>query len=238
MVKYLRAHNLAAVWHHPHEETQLVLVAYATGSPNWDALHKEYTIPPEHGLRIVIRGTLPPLGPIRQSRRLVKPSQQLQVQQPHREANQHTQRPMIQHAVPAGPFVLENSDSAMGLLTSPPQAQPIPAIQTDINTTLASYRKENQLTKAFKEMFGIYFKDLCIVKTKDGSDKVEAFYLWFPAEPSSVRDEFEFVKDLLEENKVTVFSEDWKGFSSLVKRGKMRATVLVSSSCSRLHGLC
>ena len=235
MVKYLRAYNLAAVWHHPHEETQLVLVAYATGSPNWDVLHEEYTIPPEHGLRIVIRGTLPPLGH-RLSRRLVKSPQQLHSQQPHREANQHTQRPLIRHAVPAGPLDLENSDSAMGLLTPPPQAQPIPDIQTDFKALLASYRKEHQLTKIFKEVLGINFKDLCTVRTKKGSENVKAFYLWFPAESSSVRDEFDLVKSFLQENKVTVFSEDWDGFSSLVKRQKIPATVLVSSTSSRLHG--
>lgn len=223
MVKYLRAHDLAAVWHHPLEETQLVLLAYATGSPNWDILHKEYTVPPEHGLRIVIRGTLPPLRPLKQSRPLIDPPQQL-----------HTQRPMVRHAIPAGPFDIENSDSAPCLLAAPPQTQSASAIQPDFKdfeTLLTSYPKDNQLTKFFKEVFGINFKDLCFVRTKKGSEKVATFYLWFP---DSFMDEFELVKRFLQENKVaTIFSnqqDDWGRFSALAGVSGMSGTILVSSS--------
>ena len=65
MAHYLREHQLAALWYHPHEDVSTMMIAYASGASNWEFLDADITSQPVSNLRIVARGYLPPISSIR-----------------------------------------------------------------------------------------------------------------------------------------------------------------------------
>lgn len=219
MVKYLRLHDVAALWHHPDDGAQLALVAYAAGSPSWGFLDSQYTVPPDKGLRIFARGTLPPLSSIKRS------------EPPLAKSPQQSQPQHLRKRTFSGPFDVAGHDTA--LASSPPLlAQPARLQQKDPLPRVSPNRDgmKSGLTKSAFETLGISFKDLSIVKkSKKAFDNARAYYLCFPDESKEVKEEFELTRQFLKMHGIkAIFTnrdpEDWEKFNAT-----QCGTVIVSS---------
>ena len=234
MTKYLRDHDLAALWYHAEDEAQLVFVAYAAGSPKWSFLDNNISMPPGPGLRVVARGTLPPLNSIRHVGLTMGESQPVELDSlPAETTNANTfDMDDASHATPS--FLAETLNvehpglDGSSHSTSSFQAKKPDSISVDVNvnsshTTLChspltppipfppqsggSLNAESfDIVEFFRDKYGISFKELSSVKTKKGMERVRAFYLYFPSEPEQVNNEFKLIQHFLERHNVKPFS--------------------------------
>ncbi|KAL1952486.1 hypothetical protein VTO42DRAFT_5192 [Malbranchea cinnamomea] len=210
IVQYLRTRGVAALWYHPSDEAQLVLVAYASGSPDWNFLDENYSIPPSQGLRIVARGILPRPTSIRQGDLPINLPQSSHI------------APVVPEITALKPFDVEHNNPSTPLSPSL-RAQQMAPERHDVPPPLVSNSQNIDLASIFRDKFGINFKELIFVKTGKQVERVRAFYLCFPEQPNEVKEEFELVRLFLNQQKVPIFTSqlegDWERFLGTVTSG-------------------
>lgn len=217
MTRYLRERDLAALWYHPEEEAQLVLVAYPAGSPIWSFLDNNVPVNSTQGLRVVARGTLPPFSSIG---RVWPPIMEPQPAEP-----------------PSFPAEMsnENSHHVDGVLHTTPDHSPLtPHMPLPPQNSDALSVENFDIVELFREKYGIGFQELSKVKTKKGAERVRAFYLHFPDKSEGINNEFRLVEHFLERHNIKAFSNrqsgDWERFVTTATSGTILVRQRLSSS--------
>jgi chromo domain-containing protein 1 len=87
------------------------------------------------------------------------------------------------------------------------------------------------LDEIFRRDFGITFETLATLSSMEKAQRVEMFYLWFPEESESVRNERDLIESFLKKHTTLLYSNryemDWERFVTICKKNSMQGVVLV-----------
>ncbi|RWQ91849.1 hypothetical protein C8Q69DRAFT_408795 [Paecilomyces variotii] len=198
MAKTLRDGSLVGICYLNTVGTKNVLLAYATGSAEWDFLNENGYIKPGVSLRIAARAPLPPISELRRLP-TIKTSTASQPVLP-------TEGPTsVTVDTPSGPVTMRedpqfNKDTEMK-----------DSVMTDNSIDLDAI---------FSSQYSISFRELASVNGSKSKTPAQVFYVWYP---DSAEAEYQVLVEFLKRHKVVIYSnrlpEDWERFARTVSHG-------------------
>ncbi|KAJ9405906.1 hypothetical protein DTO045G8_6417 [Paecilomyces variotii] len=249
MAKTLRDGSLVGICYLNTVGTKNVLLAYATGSAEWDFLNENGYIKPGVSLRIAARAPLPPISELRRlptiktstASQPVLPTEgptSATVDTPSgpvtmrgRESSPRQDR---QHPRPALTLDTSESNAKTEELT-PGLSQSATRSPKSIGSALTEdpqFNKDTEMKDSvmtdnsidldaiFSSQYGISFRELASVNGSKSKTPAQVFYVWYP---DGAEAEYQVLVEFLKRHKVVIYSnrlpEDWERFARTVSHG-------------------